>query len=70
VDWRDFLFAEPQGQTWVQFGELLLALLLSSLTSKHQGSARWLSNGALAPSASRNRRPLRCMKFAFATYTT
>ncbi|HET9865537.1 MAG TPA: MgtC/SapB family protein [Steroidobacteraceae bacterium] len=31
MDLRDFLFAEPHGQTWVQFGELLLALLLSSL---------------------------------------
>jgi putative Mg2+ transporter-C (MgtC) family protein len=27
----DFFYAEPQGQTWLQFGELLLALVLSSL---------------------------------------
>jgi putative Mg2+ transporter-C (MgtC) family protein len=27
----DFLYAEPQGQSWVQFGELSLALVLSSL---------------------------------------
>jgi putative Mg2+ transporter-C (MgtC) family protein len=27
----NFLFAEPQGQTWLQFGELALALVLSSL---------------------------------------
>jgi hypothetical protein len=27
----DFFYAEPQGQSWLQFGELLLALVLSSL---------------------------------------
>jgi putative Mg2+ transporter-C (MgtC) family protein len=27
----DFLYAEPTGQSWVQFGELTLALVLSSL---------------------------------------
>jgi putative Mg2+ transporter-C (MgtC) family protein len=27
----DFFYVEPQGQSWLQFGELLLALLLSSL---------------------------------------
>ena len=27
----DFFYAEPQGQTWLQFGELALALVLSSL---------------------------------------
>ncbi|HTY48560.1 MAG TPA: MgtC/SapB family protein [Steroidobacteraceae bacterium] len=27
----DFLYAEPQGQSWLQFGELGLALVLSSL---------------------------------------
>jgi putative Mg2+ transporter-C (MgtC) family protein len=27
----DFLYAEPQGQSWLQFGELALALALSSL---------------------------------------
>jgi hypothetical protein len=27
----DFLYAEPAGQSWVQFGELTLALALSSL---------------------------------------
>ena len=27
----DFIFAEPQGHSWVQFGELALALVLSSL---------------------------------------
>src|SRR5580692_719440 len=27
----DFFYAEPQGQSWLQFGELLLALILSSL---------------------------------------
>lgn len=27
----NFLFAEPQGQSWVQFGELALALILSTL---------------------------------------
>lgn len=27
----DFLYAEPQGHSWVQFGELALALILSSL---------------------------------------
>src|ERR1700735_1338529 len=27
----DFFYAEPQGQSWLQFGELLLALVLSSV---------------------------------------